>query len=85
MGNTVHRSEIDKFIGSLTRQGAKKGVFITPSDFSQGALASVRGLNLSVVLVDDQKLAELMIEHNVGVSVKATKTAKLNVSSQNLG
>ncbi|WP_232023557.1 restriction endonuclease [Thiomicrorhabdus aquaedulcis] len=68
--NTVHRPEIDKFIGSLTRQGAKKGVFITTSDFSQGALASVRGLNLSVVLVDGQKLAELMIEHNVGVSVK---------------
>ncbi|UQB41878.1 hypothetical protein JX580_09425 [Thiomicrospira microaerophila] len=36
----------------------------------QGALASVRGLNLSVVLLDGQKLAELMIEHNVGVSVK---------------
>ncbi|SFR62556.1 restriction system protein [Thiomicrospira sp. ALE5] len=74
--NTVHRPEIDKFIGSLTRQGAKKGVFITTSDFSQGALASVRGLNLSVVLVDGQKLAELMIEHNVGVSVKETYQVK---------
>ncbi|MDY0137723.1 MAG: restriction endonuclease [Thiomicrospira sp.] len=74
--NTVHRPEIDKFIGSLTRQGAKKGVFITTSDFSQGSLASVRGLNLSVVLVDGQKLAELMIEHNVGVSVKETYQVK---------
>jgi len=74
--NTVHRPEIDKFIGSLTRQGAKKGVFITTSDFSQGALASVRGLNLSVVLVDGERLAELMIEHNVGVSVKETYQVK---------
>ncbi|WP_275927351.1 winged helix-turn-helix domain-containing protein [Pseudomonas sp. 3MA1] len=35
--NTVHRPEIDKFIGALTRQRARKGVFITTSDFSMGA------------------------------------------------
>lgn len=37
---------------------------------------TVRGLNLSVVLVDGQKLAELMIEHNVGVSVKEAYQVK---------
>lgn len=31
--NTVHRPEIDKFIGTLTRQRARKGVFITTSEF----------------------------------------------------
>lgn len=75
--NTVHRPEIDKFIGSLTRQGASKGVFITTSDFSQGAKASVTGLNLSVVLVDGWQLAELMIEYNLGVSVKETYQVKI--------
>jgi len=74
--NTVHRPEIDKFIGSLTRQGATKGVFITTSNFSQGAKDSVRGLNLSVVLVDGQQLAELMVEYNLGVSVKETYQVK---------
>ncbi len=74
--NTVHRPEIDKFIGSLTRQGATKGVFITTSDFSQGAKDSVMGLNLSVVLVDGHKLAELMIEYNLGVSIKETYQVK---------
>ena len=74
--NTVHRPEIDKFIGSLTRQGATKGVFITTSNFSQGAKDSVRGLNLSVVLVDGQQLAELMVEYNLGVSIKETYQVK---------
>jgi restriction system protein len=74
--NTVHRPEIDKFIGSLTRQGANKGVFITTSNFSTGAQESVQGLNLSVVLVDGHKLAELMIEHNVGVSIKEVYQVK---------
>ncbi|WP_029407858.1 restriction endonuclease [Thiomicrorhabdus sp. Milos-T2] len=74
--NTVHRPEIDKFIGSLTRQGATKGVFITTSNFSQGAKDSVNGLNLSVVLVDGQTLAELMIEYNLGVSTKETYQVK---------
>ena len=74
--NTVHRPEIDKFIGPLTRQGAFKGVFISTSDFSQGAKDSVSGLNLSVVLVDGRKLAELMIEYNLGVSVKETYQVK---------
>jgi len=74
--NTVHRPEIDKFIGSLTRQGANKGVFITTSEFSQGAKDSVSGLNLSVVLVDGRQLAELMIEYNLGVSVKETYQVK---------
>jgi len=74
--NTVHRPEIDKFIGSLTRQGATKGVFITTSNFSQGAKDSVNGLNLSVVLVDGQQLAELMIEYNLGVSIKETYQVK---------
>lgn len=74
--NTVHRPEIDKFIGSLTRQGASKGVFSSTSDFSQGAKDSVSGLNLSVVLVDGRNLAELMIEYNLGVSVKETYQVK---------
>ncbi len=74
--NTVHRPEIDKFIGSLTRHRARKGVFITTSDFSPGALDAVHTLDMKIVLIDGQQLAELMIEHNLGVTRKEVYEVK---------
>ncbi len=68
--NTVHRPEIDKFIGALTRQRARKGVFITTSDFSSGAREAAVGLDIKVVLIDGVELARLMVENNLGCSVK---------------
>lgn len=75
-GNTVHRPEIDKFVGALTIKGARKGVFITTSEFSSGARMATNGLNISVVLVDGKQLAELMVEHSLGVSIKETYQVK---------
>lgn len=74
--NTVHRPEIDKFIGALTRQGARKGVFITTSEFSPGAREAAVGLNMAVVLIDGRELAQLMIENNLGVSTRQTFEVK---------
>jgi len=74
--NTVHRPEIDKFIGSLTRHRAHKGVFITTSNFSAGACEAVQNLDMKVVLIDGQQLAELMIEHNLGVTPKEVYEVK---------
>jgi restriction system protein len=74
--NTVHRPEIDKFIGALTRQRARKGVFITTSDFSIGAREATLGLDIKVVLIDGIELARLMVEHNLGVSVKQVYKVK---------
>ena len=68
--NTVHRPEIDKFIGALTRQRARKGVFITTSDFSAGAREAALGLDIKVVLIDGSELARLMVENNLGCTVK---------------
>jgi restriction system protein len=68
--NTVHRPEIDKFIGALTRQRARKGVFITTSEFSHGAREAALGLDIKVVLIDGVELARLMVENNLGCSVK---------------
>lgn len=68
--NTVHRPEIDKFIGSLTRQRARKGVFITTSDFSSGARDAAASLDIKVVLIDGLELARLMVENNLGCNVK---------------
>ncbi|WET09939.1 restriction endonuclease [Pseudomonas sp. D3] len=74
--NTVHRPEIDKFIGALTRQRARKGVFITTSEFSDDALTAALGLDIKVVLIDGVELARLMVENNLGVSVKQVYEVK---------
>lgn len=74
--NTVHRPEIDKFIGALTRQRARKGVFITTSEFSVGAREAALGLEIKVVLIDGGELARLMVENNLGVSVKQVYEVK---------
>lgn len=74
--NTVHRPEIDKFIGALTRQRARKGVFITTSDFSVGAREAALGLDIKVVLIDGSELARLMVENNLGCSVKQVYEVK---------
>lgn len=73
---TVHRPEIDKFIGALTRQRARKGVFITTSDFSAGAREAATGLDMRVVLIDGRELAQLMIQHNLGVSTREVYEVK---------
>lgn len=74
--NPIHRPEIDKFIGALTRKGARKGVFITTSRFSSGARAAVENLNTSIALIDGEQLTELMVEHNLGVQTKHVYTLK---------
>ncbi|WP_167146899.1 restriction endonuclease [Pseudomonas sp. OTU750018] len=74
--NTVHRPEIDKFIGALTRQRARKGVFITTSEFSAGARDAAMGLDIKVVLIDGVELARLMVENSLGCSVKQVYEVK---------
>lgn len=66
--NTVSRPEIQKFAGALQGQQAKKGVFITTSNFSQGAMEFAAKIDSKVVLIDGERLAELMIDFNIGVS-----------------
>lgn len=68
--NNIQRPEIDKFIGALTRKGASKGVFITTSDFSSGALEAASGLSMNIVLINGEQLAELMVQYGLGVNTK---------------
>ena len=69
---SVGRVEIQKFVGALEERRATKGIFITSSDFSSTASAYVRNISKQVVLVDGQRLADLMIEFNVGVAASKT-------------
>lgn len=66
-GNPVGRPEVNGFVGSLVGLGATKGVFVTTSTFSQPAKDFVKHLTQRVILIDGTDLANLMIEHNVGV------------------
>jgi restriction system protein len=74
--NTVGRPEIQKFVGALTGLRAKKGLFITTSNFSSDADDYVSRIDAKVVLIDGETLAQLMIEHNVGVSTVNTYEVK---------
>jgi restriction system protein len=67
--NTVGRPDIQRFAGALQGQRARKGVFITSSSFSADARAYAASIQTTIVLVDGAQLAELMIDHNVGVTL----------------
>lgn len=65
----VGRPEVQAFVGALTGHRAKKGVFITTSDYSREAREYVKNLEAKVVLIDGRTLAEYMIEVGLGVSL----------------
>ena len=67
--NSVGREDIQKFVGALAGQGASKGVFITTSTFTKGAL-EFKPQGVKLVLIDGQQLCRYMIEFNLGVSTK---------------
>jgi restriction system protein len=75
--STVGRPEIQAFYGALAGQRANKGVFITTSGYSFQAIEFARSVE-RIVLVDGPKLAELMIDHEVGVSARTVKVPKLD-------
>jgi restriction system protein len=65
---TIGRPEIQKFVGALQGHHARKGVFMTTASFTRDAMDYVSKINDKIVLIDGQRLAELMIEYDVGVS-----------------
>jgi restriction system protein len=65
---TVGRPEIQKFVGALGGNRARKGVFITTSGFTKDAVEFVERVESKIVLIDGLTLAKLMVDHGVGVS-----------------
>ncbi len=73
---TLGRPEIQKFVGAMHGK-ARKGIFITTGRFSNEAREYVVHLrDLRVALVDGGNLADLMIEHNLGVSKESSYEVK---------
>ncbi len=73
---SVGRPEIQKFVGALQGQRARKGVFITTSTYTADATLYAAQIDTKVVLIDGQQLASLMIDFDVGVSAAASYTVK---------
>jgi restriction system protein len=69
--NTVSRPEIQKFAGALQGKRARKGIFITTSDFSRSAYEYVSTIDSKIILIDGQRLARFMIDFNTGVTTDA--------------
>jgi restriction system protein len=74
--NVVPVSQVRDFAGALLSKKAKKGIFIATSSFPNTARQFVAAIEPRIVLVDGEQLAELMIEHDLGVSVKRTFPVK---------
>jgi restriction system protein len=73
---TIGRPEIQKFAGALQGMRAKKGVFITTSDFSSEARSFVEKIDLKIVLLGGSEVSELMIDYDLGVARLASYEVK---------
>lgn len=72
----VGRPEVQAFVGALAGKKARKGVFITTSDFTKEAREFVQNIDAKIVLIDGRQLAELMIDHDIGVTTIQTYKLK---------
>jgi len=63
---------LQQFVGSLTGEGATKGVFVTTSSYSAEARGYVERVQQWIILIDGAELARLLVRHSVGVRVVQT-------------
>jgi restriction system protein len=73
LDRTVGRPEVQSFVGAISGKGGK-GLFVTTAKYSKQA--SDYATHQHIILIDGQKLAKLMIEHDFGVTVKKTFAIK---------
>ncbi len=67
----VGKTPIESFIAALDRKNESKGIFITSSNFENPARKTAENANKRIILIDGDKLAELMIKHDIGVRKKS--------------
>ncbi|MGE0708598.1 MAG: restriction endonuclease [Planctomycetota bacterium] len=76
-GNSVGRPEVQAFYGALAGNRVRKGVLITTSNFSQQAIDFAKSVE-GVVLVDGERLTQLMIDHGVGVQHRPLQVPRVD-------
>lgn len=74
--NPVERPAIQAFVGALHGAKADRGVFITTSRFTDGARDYTERITNRIVLIDGRRLAQLMVQHDIGVQVRDTFVLK---------
>ncbi len=74
--NKVREKDIRNFIGAMSGD-TTKGVFVTTSDFDKGAIQKAHDAHHTIILIDGNKLVDLMHQYNVGVQIKATYDVKM--------
>ena len=67
----VGREPVSQFVTDFNLAKCSRGIFITTSKFTSGAI-DVANNTKDLVLIDGDKLADLMYEHGIGVQTKAT-------------
>lgn len=79
INNPIGREAVQSFSGALDAKGARKGVFITTSRFTENAkkyAERLESMSKKIILIDGKELSKLMIMYNVGVTVKETFLVK---------
>lgn len=74
--STVHRPEMQAFVGALQGAQTSRGVFVTTGRFSSGARQFAEQVAMRLVLLDGTELTRLMVRYDVGVAVKETYQLK---------
>jgi restriction system protein len=73
----VSRPFVQGFAGALMGRKARKGILITTSKFSPQAREYANSMeNLKIILIDGELLAQLMIDHDVGVTEESRYIVK---------
>lgn len=73
--NKVREKDIRNFIGAMSGD-TQKGVFVTTSTFDGKAVKKASDAHHTIVLIDGNKLSDLMHEYNVGIQIKSVYEVK---------
>ena len=82
IGNNVQRHEVQSFVGAVAGTPSKKGVFITTSDYTKGAMEYVESLNGSptIILINGQQLTKYIYDYGLGLQTeKVLKVMKMDM------
>ncbi len=66
--NKVRETDIRNFIGAMSGD-TNKGVFVTTSSFNKSAIKKAFEAHHTIILIDGNKLVDLMYQYGVGVQI----------------
>ncbi len=76
--NKVGRPEMNSFVGALQGKKASQGVFVTTSSFTKDAKEYAEQVGVKVVLIDGEKIAELICQKNLQYFIKEKSIVSAN-------